>query len=122
MQFKALLELFSHEMYLLSYDGTKRAAYIVLKEGANPENSFKAWAHALLLSHRLDKVYATSAVGVEDSELLQSTLVDLRKSWGNFLKQLSIAGWDLNVANLETTSGTRVRLNANSSNDHSSLI
>ena len=122
MQLKRLLELFGRDMYLLSYDSTRRVAYVVLKEGATPESSFKAWAHALLLSHDLNKLYATSAPTIEISELLQSTLVDLTKYWDGFLKQLSTAGWDIGVANLETTSGTRLRLNANSNNDNSKDI
>lgn len=113
-QIKAIFDLFRRDLYLLSYDSARRTAFIVLKDGATPASSFKAWAHALLLSHRLDKKYATGATSNEISELVQSTLGDLTKCWDDFVKQLTTAGWDIDVANLETTSGTRLRLNTNS--------
>ena len=117
MHFRSLLEIFRDERYLLSYDSNHRRAYIVLKEGSTPESSFKAWAHALLFSHRRDKLYATSDAGSQDLELLQSTLMDLTRSWREFHEQLIVAGWDLDVTNLETSSGTRLRLDANSNSD-----
>lgn len=116
-QFKTLCELFDQDLYLLSYDITNRLALIVLKEGATPVSSFKAWAHALLLSHRLDEIYATSALRSDHQLLLQSTLEDLTESWDAFIQQLTTAGWDIDVSNLETASGTRLRLDANSNND-----
>ena len=117
IQLRKLLELFGREMYLLSHDATKGVAFIVLKEGATPASSFKAWAHALLLSHRLNNLHATSATEIDISDLLQSSLTELTRRWDDFLKQLTVAGWDMDVANLETASGTRLRLNANSNSD-----
>ena len=116
-QLQTLVKLFSQELYLLSYDATNRVALIVLKEGATPLNSFKAWAHALLLSHRLDEIYATGAPRNDLQKLLQSTLDDITEIWDAFVQKLTTAGWDIDVSNFETASGTRLRQDANSNND-----
>lgn len=117
-QLKTLVKLFGQDLYLLSYDTTNRVALIVLKEGATPVSSFKAWAHALLLSHRLDEIYATGAPRNELQKLLPSTLKDITEIWDVFVQQLTTAGWDIDVSNFETASGTRLRLDANSNNDN----
>lgn len=121
MQFKGLMDVFAEELYLLSYDSTHHTAYIVLREETSPSISLKAWAHALLVSHRLHQLYATGASEMDILKLLKSTRVDLTKRWDYFTKQLSIAGWDVDVANLETASGTRLRLHANSNGDHQKI-
>lgn len=117
-QLQTLVKLFGHDLYLLSYDTTYKVALIVLKEGATPVSSFKAWAHALLLSHRLDEIYATGAPRDGLQKLLPSTLEDITEIWDAFVQQLTTAGWDIDVSNFETVSGTRLRLDANSKNDN----
>lgn len=114
--FKTLFEVFGQNLYLLSYDTTKKVTLIVLKEGATPVSSFKAWAHALLLSHRLDETYATAAPKNDLQKLVQSTLEDITEIWDPFVQQLTTAGWDIDISNFETASGTRLRLDANSNN------
>lgn len=117
-QLKTLIKLFGQDLYLLSYETTNKVALIVLREGATPLSSFKAWAHALLLSHRLDEIYATGAPSSNLQKLLQSTLEDITEIWDAFVQQLTTAGWDIDVSNLETASGTRLRLDVNSNNDN----
>lgn len=110
-----LIQVFSLEEYLLWYDVSDRVTWIVLKDGASSKSQLKAWAFGLWIAHRFNQEDATSASADKSFNLLESTLMDLSKRWKNCLERLEAAGWDAGVANLETTSGTRIRLQANSS-------
>ena len=116
VQLKNLATAYREEQYLLWYDGVQQTAYIVLKEEVSPASQLKAWTHGLWIAHRLDGKYAISAKTKDDStamlKLIESTLVDLSKRWIECLERLKAAGWDIEIANLETASGTRLRLNA----------
>ena len=106
-----LFKIFDQEQYLLWYDFRRRVAYIVLKTEATPAYSLKAWAHALTVAHHLDidDRYATGARDDQVLENLEATLISLSQRWRILVERLVTAGWDVNNANLETTSGTRIR-------------
>lgn len=106
-----LFKIFDQEQYLLWYDFRRQVAYIVLKTEATPVHSLKAWAHALIVAHQLeaDDRYATGARDEQVLEYLEATLISLLQSWKSLVERLVTAGWDVNTANLETTSGTRIR-------------
>lgn len=105
-----LCKIFDGENYLLWYDAKSRKAYIVLKTDVSPRYSLKAWAHALLVAHRLnmDRGHAISARHDQVFETLQSTLTSLSKQWDHFVERLMAAGWDIEAANLETMPSTRI--------------
>lgn len=105
-----LINIYGAEEYLLWYDVRSKEALIVLKEGASPRSLLKAWAFGLWVAHRNDSQDATSAMIDEVFGLLESTLKDLSERWEDCIERLLVAGWDIEIANLETTSGTRIRL------------
>lgn len=106
-----LCKVFAQESYLLWYDIRGRMAYIVLKSEATPACSLMAWTQALVVAHRLhiDEKYATGAGDDQVLETLEKTLDHLSKQWKLFVERLVTAGWDVDTANLETVSGTRIR-------------
>ena len=105
-----LVKVFSLEEYLLWYDVSNKVTLIVLKDGASSKSQMKAWALGLWVAHRFNQRDAISASVDESLDLLESTLMDLSKRWDDCIGRLEAAGWDVGVANLETTSGTRIRL------------
>ncbi len=109
-----LVKAFGFEEYLLWYDVSHRVTLIVLKDGASSKSQLKAWALGLWVAHRFNQQDATSAPVDKSFNLLESTLRNLSKRWNNCIERLEAAGWDVDVANLETTPGTRIRLHANS--------
>lgn len=109
-ELEKLFHMFDHEMYLLWYDSTYQVARLVMKENSTPTALLKAWANALLLAHRLERRLATSASATDVLDELSSTLTDLNGRWPTFVDQISSAGWDIGMVNLETASGTRLRL------------
>ena len=104
-----LVRIFSQEEYLIWYDAPSKKMLIVLKEHASPQAQIKAWALSLWAAHRLVDQYATSAPD-EILQMLESVLVDLTKEWNECTERMKAAGWDLDTANLETTSSTRFRM------------
>ena len=112
IELERLLEVFRLEDYLLWYDRSHRAAYIVLKEGASASSQLKAWAHSLWAARHYHTDHAT---GVESSDegtlhLLTLTLGELSSRWETDMDSLTAAGWDIGTASLETTSATRISL------------
>ncbi|MCJ1258880.1 hypothetical protein MMC24_006714 [Lignoscripta atroalba] len=107
-----LAEVYRMEEYMLWFDSRRRAASIVLKEGASPTSQLKAWTQALWIAHRHDHRDATSAGSTDEGtlQLLRRTLEELTSCWDGCLESLRGAGWDLGIASLETTSATRVRV------------
>ena len=112
-----LIQVFGREEYLLWYDASNRVTWIVLKDGASSESQLKAWAFGLWVAHRFNQEDATSASVDKSLNLLESMLMDLSKRWKDCLERLEAAGWHVGVANLETRSGTRIRLQANSNSN-----
>lgn len=108
-----LVEMFALEDYLLWYSSSDRVVYIVLKDSVPAQSQLKAWAQGLMLVHRLPNLQlAIGATNEKDKvlELVQVSLSDVSKRWDTCTGQLKAAGWDLDVASLETASGTRIRL------------
>ncbi|KAL8996412.1 MAG: hypothetical protein Q9169_004060 [Polycauliona sp. 2 TL-2023] len=111
-----LIRLYGEEEFLVWYDARQRLGYITLKEGAAAESQLKAWTLVLWIAHRHHAAGAdaTSAVFESSLELHRRTLEELSLQWHGCANGLRSAGWDLDIASLETRSGSRIRLNANS--------
>ncbi|KAI4272009.1 MAG: hypothetical protein L6R38_006715 [Xanthoria sp. 2 TBL-2021] len=109
-----LIRLYSQEEFLVWYDAPQRLGHITLKEGAAAESQLKAWALVLWIGHRHHAAGAdaTSAVFETSLEVHRRTLQELSLQWSDYTSRLRSAGWDLDIASLETTSGSRIRLNA----------
>ena len=113
-----LIQIYSHEDFLVWYDSPKRTAYIVLKGQASPEAQLKAWALALWGAHRFAKQYATGANTEKLLQLLEVTLRDISNQWGDYMARIRAAGWDTDVANLETSSGSRIHVSGRKPASH----
>ncbi|KAL9066164.1 MAG: hypothetical protein Q9161_007757 [Pseudevernia consocians] len=111
---KRLVEIYSQEDFLVWYDSPKRMAYIVLKDQAAAKAQLKAWALALWGAHRFGKQYATGANTENLLQLLEVTLRDISNQWGDSVERMRAAGWDVDIANLETSSGSRIHVTAES--------
>lgn len=109
-----LVEIYSQEDFLVWYDSPKRMAYIVLKDQAAAKAQLKAWALALWSAHRFGKQYATGANTGTLLQLLEITLRDISNQWGDSVERMRAAGWDVDIANLETSSGSRIHVTAES--------
>ena len=107
-----LLEIYSHEDFLVWYDSPKRTAYIVLNGQASPEAQLKAWALALWGAYRFEEHYATGASRENLLELFEVTLRDISNLWDGYMGRIMASGWDISIANLETGSGSRISLTA----------
>lgn len=115
LTFRALLRIFKDEGYLLWYDVRQKTVYIVLKEAAPPKTQLKAWALGLTIAHRLEKQDATGATIDKTLHVVDTSLKEISGRWDAHMERMKIAGWDVDIANLETTSGTRIRLHADKS-------
>ncbi|KAL8663743.1 MAG: hypothetical protein Q9168_008041 [Polycauliona sp. 1 TL-2023] len=114
-----LIRLYGQEEFLVWYDAPKRLGYITLKERATAESQLKAWALVLWIAHRHQHHAAgpdaTCAVFESSLEMHRRTLQELSVQWHDCISRLRGAGWDLDIASLETKSGSRIRLNVDSS-------
>ncbi|KAL8829544.1 MAG: hypothetical protein Q9170_006121 [Blastenia crenularia] len=111
----SLIRLYSQEDFLAWYDGPQRVGHISLKGGAAAKSQLKAWALTLWVAHRhrsIGGVDATSASFESVFDLHRTTLQDLSSRWADCINRLRVAGWDVDVASLETSSGSRFRLHA----------
>ncbi|EAU36182.1 predicted protein [Aspergillus terreus NIH2624] len=102
-----LQEAFRAEAYILFLAGGNAA--ILLKRGCTPRAQLKAWMHALLAARVLGDMHEAGdeterAFGVVESTLrfLDQTRVD------GYLDALTRAGWDVDLAALETRPGRRI--------------
>lgn len=113
-----LVEIFSDERYLLWYQHPNREACIALKDGATPRDQMKAWAHALWVAHRFDDAsLATGATPDKVLGVIQDVRIELSTRWVACMQDIKSAKWDLNNANLETTSGLRLHLDDSGERD-----
>lgn len=115
---RRLIDIYSHEDFFMWYDSPKRTAYIVLKGQASPEAQLKAWALALWGAHRSAKQYATGANTEDLLQLLETTLSDISDRWGDYVERIKAAGWEIDVANLETSSSSRISINGRKPASH----
>lgn len=118
-----LVRLYAREGYLLWFDGEKREAVIVLKHGCKPIDQIQAWAQALSVARMAAQqkgVHAMkggrdgnsvdrerSAFGLDE---LKETLEKTKEMLKANEERLRDVGWDLEIASLETTSGTRAMI------------
>ena len=104
-----LLGLFKAEGYVLWYDESRQVILIALEDTAKPISPLKAWAHAILLEKELRSL---SKEERHDAGTLMDVMISiehtLRGRWEADTEKLVAAGWDLETASLETTSGTRI--------------
>ncbi|KAF2491100.1 DUF647-domain-containing protein [Lophium mytilinum] len=96
-----LAELYRDEAYMLWFDVARSEALIVLKQGSTPIDQLKAWTQALMVARSKQ---ADSLTG------LRMGLLEVSKTWKQTAEKLGAAGWDMDVAALETRPGRRVRL------------
>jgi hypothetical protein len=125
-QVSELMMLYSGEEYVCWYDVQRRQAYIILKEGASQISQLKAWSHMLnvakqatiaktgyeqhvaTVSHKKANVRDTGMRQFhETAKLLQESLRDHSASFDAHAERLKAAGWDLDMAVLETRPGYR---------------
>jgi hypothetical protein len=98
-----LTSLFHDCGYLLWYSNSpKPSVFVVLKEGVSAQEQLKAWYHGFLLVRLPSESYASL------SEAVLLTLKVVQKTFNAFSSRLKEAGWDLELAVLETNSGTRI--------------
>ncbi|KAL8909565.1 MAG: hypothetical protein Q9171_004974 [Xanthocarpia ochracea] len=107
-----LIHLFSEEDFLVWYDAPQRLGHITIKQGAAAESQLKAWALVLWIAHRHHAAGpdATSAAIESSLEVHRITLQELSLRWSDCTSRLRSAGWDVDIASLETTSGSRICL------------
>ncbi|KAH9881603.1 hypothetical protein IAQ61_000330 [Plenodomus lingam] len=110
-----LLHVFVDEAYILWPASSAGHFLIVLKEGCTPMDQLKAWAHALLLAKGYSLPGAKSVVdqtSLAGNRLadVRRTLADTRTMFEKYSGAMRDAGWDLNIAALETLGGTRVKM------------
>ena len=105
-----VLELFNDETYLLWYSPAQKQVVIVLKQDCTAQDQLKAWAHALYLVRSFQENEREETPNTHLYSV-KSTLSYLNSSsvWQKQLNALADAGWDIDAASLETTSGTRLR-------------
>lgn len=116
-----LVELFDQEEYLLWYSFRLRFVSIVLKDKVQATSQLKAWAHGLLLVHRIhDGDNATADTDESVLKLVEATLKDISRWWGICVEQLNACGWNTATAVLETAPTTRIRLETKLQQNHAS--
>lgn len=111
-QLPKLLDTFEEELYILWFDEKTSTAYITLKEGATVRTQLKAWLHGLILA-REQAEGSKRSIASAKFDVLQSlaeTLARTKKLFDEYEHRLTAAGWDLDIAALETQSGTRLRV------------
>ncbi|KAF2198391.1 DUF647-domain-containing protein [Delitschia confertaspora ATCC 74209] len=120
VKFSDLLRLFADEAYILYYDMSASTIFIVLKSHCKPIDQIQAWAHALLLARGVgrekdvdQKVLEGLELRRDDQHVANFKLAEMSKNMVKDVLQrneerLRKAGWDLDVASLETRSGVKI--------------
>lgn len=111
---QSLIKMYSCEDFLLWYDARQKKAVIVLKEKASSQAQLRAWALGLWVAHRVEQQYATGAGSAQIFQLLETTLTELSVQWEDSIERMKVAGWDVDIANLETFGHTRICLKQDS--------
>lgn len=104
-------DLYRDEDYVLWYNPLKTEAMIVLKGKSSPTSQLKAWAQAWSVAHlHQQKSKGEQKTGKEEATYtaLKDTLTDLSFTFESHLQSLRMAGWDVDTAALETSSGRRM--------------
>ncbi len=106
-----LMNLFNKENYLLWYSVDTSMATAVVKQGATPLDLLKAWTHALLIARSVKHVGIQAPKPRSQAfalSTLHNTLVQTQQLFEKYTTPLRGAGWDLDIAALETKSGRRI--------------
>ena len=112
-----LMDLFRSEDYILWCQTPRQAKssatviMVVLKEGATAQSQIRAWYHGLLLARHICEL---DGVAWQQDLMFGSvsrTLAQTSRTFDAHAKRLTEAGWDLSIPVLETSSGSRIRLN-----------
>jgi hypothetical protein len=109
-----LVQVYQDEAYLLWFCGSE--AVIVLKQDCTPLDQLKAWTQALVLAYK--ETMREEPKDAEDDAScgrlseLRSALEDAKELFNAYETKLRDAGWDLDVAVLETRPGVRVQIKA----------
>lgn len=110
-----LFRIYAKEEYLLWYSLSDRTVYLVLKEQISVRSQLKAWAQALVLVHRLAQVQLATSATENLLESVESSLLEVSDCWPACMERLKAAGWDLDIASLETASGSRIKVDTKKS-------
>ena len=109
----SIIDLFSQSNYILFPDRSRQTILISLAENASPTQQLQSWAHTILVLQRFSMLSTTDRQSVPDNrvwEIIQSTKHVLDARWDDDVATLRAAGWDLDIASLETRSGSRYRM------------
>lgn len=104
-------DLYRDEDYVLWYDSLRFQAMVVLKDKASPTSQLKAWAQALTLAHIHQQQWKRDEKAMNEEAIftaLKDTLADLSRSFESHIQRLRTAGWDVDIAALETSPGRRI--------------
>lgn len=115
----ALTNIFQRQQYMLWLDAPARTALIVLKDDAKPADIVKAWVHALTVAskthrhrHHRHNNNSNNRDEVHYKEMLAMVQLTLPPAdeFARTLRRLERAGWDWEIAALETGQRYRVRV------------
>ena len=113
-RFRTLLDMHEKEDFLMWFNASSRAAQILLKDNATSRSQIKAWAVLLSVSRRLQYEESQGkGTGDKNDHTLQVVQEELRRIsvlWPLLVQRIEKAGFDLDVASLETSSNTRIRV------------
>jgi hypothetical protein len=109
---EALVTLFADEKYILHLSPSttvpcrKWDAVILLKRGCSVTSQLKAWAHALLAA----RILGLQGPSAEALPSIQQSLhlLNTESRFEGYLSGLRGAGWNLDIAALETRGGRRI--------------
>ncbi|KAJ0379600.1 hypothetical protein COL26b_002110 [Colletotrichum chrysophilum] len=127
-----LMELFENQQYIIwcqiseatNYDAASRIkVLIVLKNGVSAKSQLKAWFHGLLLAERLHGLKAPELRRAQLGQHImlghiQATMALSDEKYEGYARRLSAAGWNLEVAVLETRSGSRIMREVDDEDTH----
>ncbi|OLN85684.1 RUS1 family protein-like protein 1 [Colletotrichum chlorophyti] len=115
-----LMNVFEHQEYILWCQISEKASHdarirvlVVLKEKVSSLGQLKAWFHGLLLARLLNSQQASELMrGAGDQQAMlghiQASMRVANERFEGYTRRLSAAGWDLDLAVLETRSGSRI--------------
>ncbi|KAF2627299.1 hypothetical protein BU25DRAFT_440107 [Macroventuria anomochaeta] len=114
----ALLELFQGEEYIwwrqtqAQPKSSDAVVMVVLKEGATAQSQLRAWYHGLLLSRHVHDLDESTQRQHTMLGHVARTLAQASEMFDAYAKMLTDAGWDLSIPLLQTSSGSRIRIEA----------
>lgn len=116
VELSGLMELYKDQLYILWFDAKTSEAFIILKQGSTPNTQLKAWTQALLVAWRAKEAIkqqlasrgsGAESPGADTLSELHLTLKQTCETFEDYAERLKMVGWDLDIAALETRSGTR---------------